>query len=428
MEQEQIVAGLDIGSTKVLVMVGKKNSCGDLEILGIGEAPSSGVVRGVITNLDKTIQAIKQAIKQAEETSGIDIRVINVGISGRHITSSIHHGSITRENTEDEIKIEDVNRLTKDMYKILTPPGNQIIHVIPQNYTVDYSAGIKDPIGMEGVRLEADFNIITASINAVRNIHKCTQRAGVETIDLFLSPLATSLAILNREEKEAGVCLLDIGGGVVNMAIFHDEILQHTANIPFAGNSITSDIKMGLQTMEHQAELLKRKFGRAIVEETTVEEMISIPGLGNFLTRNVSLYNLTQIVEARMEEIIELVHQEIIISGFHNKLVAGIVITGGGAQLISIKKFINYMTGIDTRIGYPNNLFSKSQMEMINNPSYAMCLGLLLAEFQQSAKDSKPPLKKNSMHLVKKEKQYFFKKILHRTKGLLIDDHEDSLS
>ncbi len=428
MEHEKIVAGLDIGSTKVLVMVGKKNDDGQLDILGIGEAPSTGVVSGVITNLDKTIHAIQQALKQAEENSGIDIRVINVGISGRHITSSIHHGSITREHTEDEIRLADVHRLTKDMYKILTPPGSQIIHVIPQSYTVDYAAGIQDPIGMEGIRLEADFNIITASTNAIKKIHKCTQRAGVETIDLFLSPLAASLAMLTDEEKEAGVCILDIGGGVVNMAIFHDSILQHTANIPIAGNSITTDIKVGLQTMEHQAELLKIKFGRAIAEETTLEEMINIPGVGNFSTRNISLHNLTQIIEARLEEIIALVHQEIIISGFHNKLVAGIIITGGGAQLTSLTKFIKYMTGIDTRIGAPNHLFAKAQIEMINNPAYAICLGLLLAEFQQAAQDSRPLMKTNSPQKVKKEKQYFFKKILHKTKGLLIDEHEEYLA
>lgn len=424
MEYEKIVAGLDIGSTKVLVLVGKKNSDGFLEILGIGEAPSTGVVSGVITNLDKTVHAIQTAIKQAEINSGIDIRVINVGISGRHITSSLHHGSITREHTEDEIRLADVHRLTKDMYKILTPPGQQIIHVIPQSYTVDYSAGIHDPIGMQGIRLEADFNVITASTNAVKNIHKCIHRSGVDTIELFLSPLAASLAILTAEEKEAGVCLLDIGGGAVNMAIFNEGMLQHTAHFPFAGNSITSDIKMGLQTMEHQAELLKTKFGKAIVEETSIEEMVSVPGVGNFSTKNISLHNLAQIIEARMEEIIAMVHQEMIVSGFHNKLMAGTVITGGGAQVTSLTKLIKYMTGIDTRLGTPNHLFAKAQMELIHNPAYAMCLGLLLAEFQQAAKDSKPPVKQNSHHHAKKEKQYFFKKILHKTKGLLIDDAE----
>lgn len=427
MKQEKIIVGLDVGSTNVLALVGKQSSPDHLEIFGIGQAVSEGVTRGVITNLDKTVIAIKQAIKQAEESSGIDIRVINVGISGRHITSSMYHGSITREDTEEEITIEDVNRLTKDMYKILTPPGSQIIHVIPQSYTVDYEAGIKDPVGMAGVRLEADFHIITAATNPINNIYKCTQRAGLEIAELILEPLAASQAVLSDEEKEAGVCVVDIGGGIVNIAIFHDGILRHTAVISLGGNSVTADIKVGLQVMEYQAELLKKQFGRAIIEETTPEEVISIPGLRNRPPKEVSLRNLAQIIEARMEEIIELVHTEIITSGFHNKLAAGIVITGGGAQLPSLKKLFEYVTGLDTRVGYPNDLLAKDQLEVIKTTAYATAIGLLLAGFQESEASKKSTTQNNSKQAPKKEKQGkdFFRKFLHKTKGLLIDDYEE---
>jgi cell division protein FtsA len=427
MEQEKIIVGLDIGSTKVLALVGKQNSHGRLELLGMGQAASEGVARGVITNLDKTVVAIKQAIKQAEESSGIDIRIVHVGIAGRHITSSMYHGSITREDTEEEITLEDVHRLTKDMYKILTPPGSQIIHVIPQSYTVDYEAGIKDPVGMAGIRLEADFHIITAATNAINNIYKCTQRAGLEVAELILEPLAASLATLSDEEKEAGVCLIDIGGGIVNIAIFHDGILRHTAIIPLGGHSITADIKVGLQVMEYQAELLKKQFGKAIVEETTPQEVISIPGLRNRPPKEVSLRHLAQIIEARVEEIIELVHNEIITSGFHNKLAAGIVITGGGSQLPSLKKLVEYVTGLDNRLGYPNDLVARDHLEEIKNPAYATGIGLVLAGFQESEASKESANRNNSKQSLKKEKQrqHFLKKFLHRTKGLLIDDYEE---
>lgn len=426
MKQEKIIVGLDIGSTKVLALVGKQNSLGYLEVLGVGQAVSEGVTRGVITNLDKTVIAIKEAIKQAEESSGIDIRIVNIGIAGRHITSSMYHGSITRENTEEEITVEDVNRLAKDMYKILTPPGSQIIHVIPQSYTVDYEADIKDPVGMAGIRLEADFHIITAATSAINNIYKCTQKAGLEIAELILEPLSASLAVLSSEEKEAGVCLIDIGGAIVDIAIFHEGILRHTAIIPLGAHSMTTDIKIGLQVMEYQAELLKKQFGKAIVEETTPEEVISIPGLRNRPPKEVSLRNLAQIIEARMEEIIELVHTEIIISGFNNKLAAGIVITGGGAQLPSLKKLVEYVTGLDTRLGYPNDLVAKEDFEEIKNPTYATGIGLILAGFQESLANKKSSTKNNSKQALKKEKQekHFLKKILNRTKGLLIDDYE----
>ena len=382
MQKDKIVVGLDIGTTKICAIVGRKNEYGKLEVLGMGKAVSDGVIRGIVTNIDKTVMAIEKAVAEAEEQSGIDIRVVNVGIAGQHIKSAIHHGSITRNSTEDEITIEDVNRLTNDMYRIVIPPGSEIIHVMPQDYIVDYEEGIKDPVGMSGVKLEADFHIITAQTNAINNVNKCIRRAGLEIENLILEPLASSLAVLSDEEKEAGVCLVDIGGGTTDIAIFHDNIIRHTAVIPFGGNIITSDIKMGCMVMQHQAELLKTKFGKAIAEEASPNEIVSIPGLRNRAPKEISLKNLAHIIEARMEEIIELVHTEIITSGYENRLAGGIVITGGGSQLHNVKQLFEYMTGMDARIGYPNEHLGKSKIEAVKSPMFATTVGLVLSGFR----------------------------------------------
>ena len=404
MQKDKIVVGLDIGTTKICAIVGRKNEYGKLEVLGMGKAVSDGVIRGIVTNIDKTVMAIEKAVAEAEEQSGIDIRVVNVGIAGQHIRSAIHHGSITRNSTEDEITIEDVNRLTNDMYRIVIPPGSEIIHVMPQDYIVDYEEGIKDPVGMSGVRLEADFHIITAQTNAISNVNKCIRRAGLEIENLILEPLASSLAVLSDEEKEAGVCLVDIGGGTTDIAIFHDNIIRHTAVVPFGGNIITSDIKMGCMVMQHQAELLKTKFGKAISEEASPNEIVSIPGLRNRAPKEISLKNLAHIIEARMEEIIELVHTEIITSGYENRLAGGIVITGGGAQLSNAKQLFEYMTGMDARIGYPNEHLAGDSDEEITSPLYATAVGLVLDGLKRNER-KKIELKEKLVPKVEEEKQ-----------------------
>lgn len=430
MEKEKIVVGLDIGTTKIVAIVGRKNEYGKLEVLGMGKAESEGVIKGIVTNIDKTVFAIDKAIKEASEMSGTDIVVVNVGIAGQHIRSTIHHGSITRNSKEDEVSIEDVNRLTEDMYRIVIPPGSEIIHVMPQDYTVDYEEGIKDPVGMSGVKLEADFHIITAQTSAINNINKCVRRAGLEIEDLILEPLASSLAVLSEEEKEAGVCLIDIGGGTTDIAIFYDNIIRHTAVIPFGGNILTTDIQHGLMVMAKQAEQLKTRFGKAIAEEASPNEIVSIPGIRNRTAKEISVKNLSNIIQARMEEIVEMAHSEIINSGFENRLAGGIVITGGGSQLSCLKQLVEYMTGMDTRVGYPNEHLGKSKIEAVKSPMYATAVGLVLSGFRsldereeryKDMKEAAKPVK------VKKEKSGnpasdFFNSILNKTKGLLIDD------
>ncbi|MBO3700163.1 cell division protein FtsA [Roseivirga sp. E12] len=431
MQHDKIVVGLDIGTTKICAIVGTKNEYGKLEVLGMGKAVSDGVIRGIVTNIDKTVMAIEKAIAEASEQSGIEINVVNVGIAGQHIKSSIHHGSITRDRVDDEITVEDINRLTNDIHKIVMPPGCEIIHVMPQDYIVDYEDGIKDPVGMSGVKLEADFHVITAQTNAIRNINKCVKRANLEIDDLILEPLASSMSVLSDEEKEAGVCLVDIGGGTTDVALFHDSIIRHTAVIPFGGNIITSDIKEGLKVMQNQAELLKTKFGKAIAEEANPNEIVSIPGLRNRPPKEISIRNLAHIIEARMEEIIELVHAEIITSGYGSKLAGGIVITGGGSQLGYIKQLFEYMTGMDARIGYPNEHLGKSKIEAIKSPMYATTVGLVLSGFraidERENRYMENQVSGTGKRMTKGDKKgsEFFSKLIDRTKGLLMDDFHD---
>ena len=430
MEDQKIIVGLDIGTTKICAIVGRKNEYGKLEVLGMGKAVSDGVIRGIVTNIDKTINSIRKAVSAAEEQAGIDIGVVNVGIAGQHIRSSVHHGSIIRDSIDDEITVEDVNRLTNDMYKIVIPPGSEIIHVMPQDYIVDYEDGIKDPVGMSGIRLEADFHVITAQTNAINNINKCVRRAGLEIDNLVLEPLASSLAVLSDEEKEAGVCLVDIGGGTTDIAIFHENIIRHTSVIPFGGNIITNDIKDGCNVLNNQAELLKTRFGQALAEMANANEIVSIPGLKNREPKEISIKNLAGIIEARMEEIIEMVHTKIITSGFENKLSGGIVVTGGGSQLISIKQLFEYMTGLDVRVGYPNEHLGKSKVDIIKSPMFATSVGLVLCGYK--ALDDREnrivetqSTKGHGKKLAKDSTESIWKSILDKTKGILIDDIED---
>jgi len=422
MEDLKIVVGLDIGTTKICAVVGRKNEHGKLEIMGMGKADSDGVIRGIVTNIDKTISAIERAIDEASEKSGIDIGIVNVGIAGQHIRSSIHHHGINRSAQNEEISVEDVAKLTEEMYRIVIPPGSDIIHVMPQDYTVDYEGEIKDPVGMSGVRLEADFHIITAQTNAIQNINKCVRRSELEVENLILEPLASSLSVLSDEEKEAGVCLVDIGGGTTDVAIFHDSIIRHTAVIPFGGNIITSDIKQGCMVMTHQAESLKTKFGKAITEEASPNEIVSIPGLRNRPPKEISVKNLSSIIEARMEEIIELVHAEIINSGYDGKLAGGLVLTGGGAQLNSLQQLVEYMTGMDVRIGYPNEHLGKSTTEL-KSPMYATAIGLVLSGFM-SLDDRQNRYNESKSEKPARKLKFgnFFNNIMDKTKTLLVDD------
>jgi cell division protein FtsA len=374
----EIIVGLDIGTTKVAVIVGREDKNGKIAILGHGKALSLGVKRGVVHNIGSTVEAIKEAVAEAEKKSGVEISTVKVGIAGQHIKSHQHRGSIIRENSDEEISNEDVHQLVNSMYNIGMKPGEEIISVIPQEFSIDGESGVKEPVGMMGSSLEANFHIITGMTHAAKNIYKCVTKAGLEVDELILEPLASSDAVLFDEELEAGVAIVDIGGGTSDIAIFHDKILRHTAVIPFGGDIVTEDVKEGCSIIRKHAEDLKVKFGSSLANQNSELEVVSIPGLKGRKPKEISLKNLAHIIQARMEEILDYVNYEIQASGYESKLVGGIVLTGGGAQLKHIQQITSYITGKETRIGYPNEHLSSETPDDIKLPLYATGVGLVI--------------------------------------------------
>lgn len=381
MNTGQISVGLDIGTTKIVVIVGRKNDFQKVEVLGMGKSKSLGVHRGVVNNITQTIQSIQQAVEQARTSAGENITEVVVGIAGQHIRSIQHSDYITRPNAEEVINEDDLQRLIKQVHKLVMLPGEEIIHVLPQEYKVDGQSEIKEPIGMYGGRLEANFHVVVGQGPSIRNIGRCIKSAGLQMSNITLEPLASANAVLSQEEKEAGVGLIDIGGGTTDLAIFKDGIIRHTAVIPFGGNVITEDIKEGCSIIEKQAELLKVKFGSAWPGENRETEIVSIPGLRGRDPKEISLKTLSKIINARVVEIIEQVYLEIKNYG-HNeqkkKLIAGIVLTGGGSQLKHLKQLVEYITGMDTRIGYPSEHLAGDSSEEVSSPMYATAVGLLM--------------------------------------------------
>ncbi len=389
MKDKDIAVGLDIGTTKIVAMIGRNNEYGKMEILGIGKSKSLGVHRGVVNNITQTIQSIQQAVQEAEANSGMDISGVVVGIAGQHIRSLQHSDYITRENSDEVISERDIDMLCNQVHKLVMLPGEEIIHVLPQEYKVDGQAEITEPIGMYGGRLEANFHVVVGQISSIRNIGRCVKSSGLELSGVTLEPLASANAVLSQEEKEAGVALIDIGGGTTDLAIFKDGIIRHTAVIPFGGNVITEDIKEGCSIIEKQAELLKVKFGSAWPGENKDNEIVSIPGLRGREPKEITLKNLSKIIHFRVVEIIEQVFLEIKNYGHDEqkkKLIAGIVITGGGAQLKHLKQLVEYITGMDTRIGYPNEHLAGDSDPETTSPMYATAVGLVLNSLEKNQK------------------------------------------
>ena len=384
----ELVVGLDLGTTKIAAIVGRKNEFGKIEILGVGKSESLGVNRGVVVNIEQTVSSIKAAITIAADKAGVDIGEVIVGIAGQHIKSMQHRGMITRKSLDDEVNQKDIDDLIDNMHRLVMSPGEEIIHVIPQEYIIDKESGIKNPIGHAGIRLEGNFHIITGQVAAVKNIFKCVDRAGYKTVDLHLEPLASADAVLSDEEKEAGVILVDIGGGTTDVAIFHDSIIRHTAVIPFGGNIITEDLKEGCGIIRTQAEQLKVKFGSALAQENQENEIIAIPGLRGRKHKEISVNFLARIIQARMQEILEFVLFEIKSSGLEKKLSAGIVITGGGSLLKHLSSLVMLETGMDCRIGTPNEHLAGNDDEL-KNPSYATAVGLVMKGIEKYERDSK---------------------------------------
>ncbi len=377
-QENRIVAAIDIGTTKIVSLIGRLNDQNRLEILGISRSPSKGVKRGVVLNIEETVNAIQQTVTEAQEQSGLHFSEVFVGIAGQHIKSVRNRGYLNRDSYEDEITREDLKALIDDMYKIPVDVGEEIIHVLPQNYIVDNETGVKNPVGMFGKRLEANFHIVIGQISSARNIEKCIRRVDLAVNQLILEPLASSAAVLTEDEKEAGVALVDIGGGTTDVAVYYDDVIRHTAVIPFGGNVVTSDIKEGCAILQRQAESLKLQFGSALGDLASEDKVVTIPGISGRDPKEISFRNLAYIIQSRMEEIIDAVVFELENSGYMEKLSAGIVLTGGGAMLKNLNQLVKFKTGMDVRIGYPNEFLAADTPEEINQPMYSTSIGLLL--------------------------------------------------
>ena len=377
MSEGKIIVGLDIGTTKVACIVGRKSENGKIEILGYGRTVSTGVRRSVVTNIFDTVEAIKTAVKQASDQSGVEINRVSVGIAGQHIKSLQHRGVLMRDNHETEISEAELERLRNDTFKINMTPGEEIIDVIRQDTYVDGElAG--NPVGMLGSKIEANFHVIIGQTSAAKNIVKCIQSAGLDMDYMILEPIASAQAVLDDEEKDAGVVLVDIGGGTTDIAIFKDKKIQHTAVIPFGGNIITEDICSGCSIIKHYAEEVKVKFGSALASENRDDEVVSIPGIRGREPKEISFKNLAHIIQARLEEIFELVNYEIQKAKTDNQLIAGIVLTGGGAMMKHIQQLAEFKTGLEVRIGYPNEHLNQTEMKEMSSPMYSTGIGIVI--------------------------------------------------
>lgn len=391
MEKEYSV-GLDIGTTKIVAIVGRQDKHGKIELMGLGTSKSLGVHKGIVNNIAQTINSIKAAVQGAEQSAKVSIKKVTVGIAGKHIRSLQHSDYIMRENPDDIITEKDIEKLKNQVKKLVMLPGEEIIHILPQEYKVDSEGEIQEPIGMHGKRLEAMFHVVVGQMGAIKNIVRCIKEAGLEMEALTLEPLASSEAVLTQDEKEAGVAIVDIGGGTTDIAVFKDNIIRHTCVIPYGGGIITEDIKEGCSIIEKHAEQLKIKFGSAVPDLEKETTFVTIPGLHGRPDREISLKTLANIINARVEEILEMVNTELKAYGAYEqkrKLIAGIVLTGGGSNLKNIRQLVNYITGFDSRIGFANEYVSNDKAQKLKGPEFATAIGLLMESLKINEKEEK---------------------------------------
>ncbi|GAO30988.1 cell division protein FtsA [Geofilum rubicundum] len=377
-QESKLIAAIDIGTTKVVAVAGRKYPDGHIQVLGVEKAQSTGVKRGVVLNIDETVSAIKQAVSALEARFDIRIAEVFVGMAG-YSMKSLTNRCYRFIDPNDEISTFDLEQLLRDSHRISLDPGEKIIHVIPQDYSVDNEQGEKNPVGMSGQRLEGNFHVVIGRMASVKNIEKCVHRAGLQLNGVVLEPLASAHAVLTEEEMEAGVVMIDIGGGTTDFALFYDGIIRHTAVIPFGGNVVTNDIKEGCSVLFKQAETLKVQFGSAMGSMAREDMVVAIPGMPGWESKEISFKNLSSIIQARMEEIIEYVAHHIDTSGYYDKLGAGIVITGGGALLKNIAHLIRLKTGLDVRMGQPDRYMNEDLVNEGEMPLYSTSVGLLVS-------------------------------------------------
>jgi cell division protein FtsA len=375
-----IIVGLDIGTTKIAAIAGRKNEYGKLEILGFGRANSNGVQHGQVLNIDQTINAIHQALQNCYDSNPeLEITEVYVGIAGHHIKSLQTRGDMVRQDAETEIQRSEIDQLISNQRKTFIPAGDEIIEVIPQEFHVDNIQNIKDPVGYNGVKVGANFHIITGDRNAIKNIRRAVNRSSLTTKDLVLQPLASASSVMSDIDMEAGVAILDIGGGTSDLAVFYEGILKHTAVIPFGGENITNDIRLGLGVLKSQAEAMKVQFGSALADEAKANAFITIPGLKGMPAKEISVKNLAQIIQARMSEILDFVSYHLKQIGLDQRsLNGGVILTGGGSQLKHLIQLTEYTTGLNARIGLPNEHLAPNHIDELKKPMYATCIGLIL--------------------------------------------------
>ncbi len=380
---ENVVCAIDIGTSKVAALVGRRNQYGKIEILGIGNCPSFGVQRGVVINIARTVESIKKAVMDAERQSGVKFKKVHVGIAGQHIKSLQHRGILTRNSNDTWISYEDIQKLKNEMFKLALPPGERILHVLPQEYIVDNEPGIyQEPIGMMGIRLEGNFHIITGAETAIQNIERCIMIAGLEVASIELEPLASADAVLSKDELEGGVCMVDIGGGTTDIAIFESYVIRHTAVIPFGGNIITEDLR-DFKILKDQAEVLKKNYGSAIISDDLKNQHVSIQGINQTGKKELNLLSVSKVISARVKEILAHVAYQINLSGFEKRLIGGIVLTGGGSQLKHIQQLTELETGQCARLGFPREHLASTKVAEVESPIYATGIGLLIRAFKQ---------------------------------------------
>ncbi len=374
MPEKNLIVGLDIGTSKVVAIVGEVKPDGEIEIIGIGSNPSRGLKKGVVVNIESTVQSIQRAVEEAELMAGCEIHSVHVGIAGSHVRSLNSHGIVAIPDRE--VTMGDVERVIDAAQAVAIPADQKILHILPQEFIIDDQEGIKEPIGMSGVRLEARVHMVTGAVSAAQNIVKCVRRCGLEVDDLILEQLSSSYAVLNEDEKELGVCLVDIGGGTTDIAVFTDGSIRHTAVIPIAGDQVTNDIAVALRTPIQHAEEIKVKYACALTQLATNDETIEVPSIGDRPPRRLSRQTLAEVVEPRYEELLSLVQAELRRSGFEELVAGGVVLTGGSSKMEGLIELAEEVFHLPVRLGIPR--YVTGLVDVVRNPIYATGVGLLL--------------------------------------------------
>jgi cell division protein FtsA len=375
----KMIVGLDIGTSKIVAIVGEISPEGELSVIGLGSHKSTGLKKGVVVNIDSTVQAIQRAVEEAELMAGCQIHSVFAGIAGSHIRSLNSHGIVAIK--DKEVLPQDLERVIDAAQAVAIPADQKILHILPQEYLIDEQDGVKDPLGMSGVRLEAKVHLVTCAINAAQNIEKCIRRCNLEVEDVILEQLASSYAVLTDDEKELGVCMVDIGGGTTDIAIFTEGAIRHTGVIPIAGDQVTNDIAMALRTPTQYAEEIKIKYACALAKLTNPDETIQVPSVGDRAPRSLSRQSLAEVVEPRYDELFTLVQAELRRSGFENLIPAGIVLTGGTSKMEGVIELAEEIFDMPVRLGTPQNV--RGMRDIVTNPIYSTGVGLLLYGMRQ---------------------------------------------